>query len=158
MNSNDSLLSNIKRSKIDYIIVILAFVLLASNQVFEKTPLGASGHIEITDGAAIPQESNYTISTEIAPSVTSAILLNYTRVDSKALYFDVSLDSLSRIVFDVTLQSTENNTDVSIFLRLGHYDTTLDVNVGILPRTFTIEPDMGIVLVGDEFWIRTCQV
>ena len=86
-----------KRSKIDYVIIILAFLLVASNQVFETTPLRASGTIEITSGSAIPQDSNYTLTSITSPAISSAIILNET-FEKSSLYVDIAVDAINKTI------------------------------------------------------------
>ncbi|MHA1862753.1 MAG: hypothetical protein ACTSWA_03210 [Candidatus Thorarchaeota archaeon] len=141
-----------KRRKIDYAIIILTFLLVVSNQVFETTPLRASGTIEITNGSAIPQETNCTITTVSAPSVTSAVILNES-VEDRGLYFDVPIESVSRIVYNITLQSNLENTSVRIDIRLARFETYIDVIIGILPTSYSFEPDMDLVHFSPNQWI-----
>ncbi len=153
MDAEVSFWQLMKRPKVDYVIIIIAFLLLASNQVFETTPLRASGNIEITNGSAIPQDTNYTITTISVPSVTSAVLLNES-IERNSLYFDVLVENVIKIVYNITLQSTLENTSVRITMNLGSFDTHLDVIVGIIPTTYSIEPD----IVQPDYWITWSSV
>ncbi|TFG31287.1 hypothetical protein EU528_06560 [Candidatus Thorarchaeota archaeon] len=145
----------LKRPKIDYLILITAFLLIASNQVFETTPLRAIGTIEITNGSAIPQDTNYTITTTSVPSVSSAILINESLlIDS--IYTSMPVDHIDRIVCNITLQSNSESTPIRIIARFGMYTTYFDVIAGIQPQTFSIEPDMDLVHASD--WITACEI
>jgi hypothetical protein len=144
------------RPKIDYLILIIGYLLLASNQLFNASPLQASGTIAISNGSAIPQETNYTLSTLSIPSVTSAILLNES-IYERYLSFDVPVENIDRIQCNFTLQSLSENTTVGISFDLGRYETHLTIISGILPATYSFEPNMSEVRFSSD-WIASCYI
>ena len=138
-------LFKLKISKFDVVICITVFILVATNQIMMVPPFNDRGSIAITNGDAIPQESNYTITQEISPSVSSAIIFNYTMSRYDGVYFDTVIDSVSKLVFNFTLESTQNNTDVRIDVQIGYYSHAINLNVGTIPRVYSLEPDMAVV-------------
>ncbi len=155
----EAFLSRLKRSKFDYAILVTVLILITSNQLLAVIPYRASGAIEVTNGATIPEESNYTISREFNPSVTSAVVMNYTLEDDVTLENEIGIavslvtDNVSRFVVNITIQSTLNNTDVDIRVELGVYRTTIHVVVGTTATTFSVEPDMDLVCSNPIYWI-----
>ena len=141
----------------DYVIIIVAFILLASIQVFETTPLRAIGYVETSDGAAIPHESNCTISTQISPSVTSAMLFNFSSEDDKSLEIDVPVANVTRIVINITLQTT-HSTIVHLEADMGRYHSGHNIAIGTVPQTITLEPDMERVYFRENDWISHCSI
>jgi len=149
------LLLQLKRPKLDYIILFTAFLLIASNQVFETTPLGATGMIEITNGSAIPKDTNYTLTSVSVPSVSSAVLINESLLIDN-IYTNMPFDHTNRIVCNITLQSSSEYTPIRISARFGEYTTYFDVIAGIIPQTFSIKPNMDLVHASG--WIDECQI
>ena len=76
------------------IILFIAFLLIANNQLFQTTPLRASGIMEVTEGSAIPQDSNYTLTSIGSPVITSAIILNETIEEEHGLSVDIAVEAL----------------------------------------------------------------
>ncbi|TFH07192.1 MAG: hypothetical protein E4H14_09045 [Candidatus Thorarchaeota archaeon] len=134
----------LKRPRIDYFIFFIAFLLLASNQIFETTPLRASGIMEVTDGSAIPQDTNYTLTAISDQKVSSAIIFNKS-IQRDFLSLDVVVDAMNETVCNITLQSPFNNTSVDIYMEFGHYQTNIQVVVGQIPEIYSIIPNMDDV-------------
>lgn len=145
-----------KQSKLNYVIFITAFLLIASNQIFETTPLGASGTIELVKGSAIPQDSNYTLMTSNLPSVTSAVILNES-IDSKYIHLELPIRNVGRILCNVTFQSISINVISQIDFFLGRYNERIDVSAGIIPTTYSFEPRMEDVHYSDS-WKTSCSI
>ncbi|NHI88037.1 MAG: hypothetical protein EAX87_00860 [Candidatus Thorarchaeota archaeon] len=155
--SPTDIFSILKRSKFDLLILIVVLVLFYSNQL-AYGPLRATGTIRVTEGDAIPQESNYTLSTEFSLSVKSAVLFNYTLNELDGVTFYTSADGVSRFVYNITLQSTENDTDVNIRTYLGYYSSSHQVVVGHAPTVFSVEPTMSVINEHPDYWIPFCGV
>ena len=156
MSIDYSFWRKIKRSRIDYLILTTAFLLIAANQVFETTSLGASGTIEITEGSAISQDANYTITSSNLPSVLSAILLNES-IEENEISFDILIQNVSRILCNVTLKSVVVNTTSHLSFYIPGYHEVINVSTGILPTTYSFEPNVEDIQY-DESSIRTCYI
>ena len=154
----EELIGLLKRSKFDLVLIVTTLLLVFSSQIFAISPLRNSGTITITEGESIPQETNYTLSTDFSPSVTSAVVLNRTLDVLDGIFFDVVTDGVSRFVFNFTLRSTENDTSVRIETDLGNYRASFDVLLGTTHSTYSLEPDMGIVRPYSNYWITYCRV
>ncbi len=151
------LLSKLEKSKFDLALLIIVFLLIFSSQILTTQLLRGYGTIIVTDGAAIPQESNYTISTEFSTSVTTAVVFNYTLDKYSGVSFNVITDNVSRFCFNITLQSTQNNTDVNVLVGLG-YRETFDIMVGTTPTIVSLELNMTAVHSNPGNWIQPCRV
>ncbi|MHA2027410.1 MAG: hypothetical protein ACW98U_16035 [Candidatus Thorarchaeota archaeon] len=145
-----------KRSRLDYVILITALLLIAANQVFETTSLRASGTIEITEGSAIPQDANYTITSSSLPSVMSAIILNES-IDDNQISFDIPIQNVTRILCNVTLKSDVINSTSRLDFYISGYHKTIDVSTGPTPTTYSFEPNVDDINYS-EYWIRTCYI
>lgn len=151
-----SLWSLLKRPKIDYVIICVAFLFLASNQVFAYTPFNPTGAIDVSLGSSIPQDTNYTL-TEISDQpIKSAIIFNES-MERNFLYVDVAVDAMNRTICNITLQSPSDNNPVDIYIEFGHYQSHLDVVVGQEPVTYTFIPPIDDVKYSD-YLSSTCYV
>jgi hypothetical protein len=128
------------RPRIDYLILILAFLFVSSNHVFENTLLRPTGSVDMSYGSAVPQVTNSTITHTVVPSVTSAVLFNHSIKDS--VYFEIPFESLNWIEFDLTLGADTNNTAVQYTMTLGDSYTTDDVILSAGVETFSFTPDV----------------
>lgn len=146
----------LRRPKIDYVIVFIAYMLIASNQIFVHSPLTASGSIDVTNGSPIPQDSNYSISYETLQSVSSAILFNET-VEENGLYFYVSIDNVSKMQFNVTLTASSPGLSTEINIKIGNYHTSLKRVVSDSPTTYSLEPNLSQVRISN-YWFIDCYV
>ncbi|MHA1136269.1 MAG: hypothetical protein ACTSSE_07265 [Candidatus Thorarchaeota archaeon] len=50
--------------------------------------------MEVTEGSAIPQDSNYTLTSIGSPVITSAIILNETIEEEHGLSVDIAVEAL----------------------------------------------------------------
>jgi len=148
----------LKRTRFDYFIIFIAFLLLASNQIFETTPLRSSGIMEVTEGSAIPQDTNYTLTSIGIPSITSAIILNETLEEESDLYVDIAVDAINKTICNVTLQAISDNSSIEIYFEFGQYTTRIDVIVGTQPTTYSIVPDMESVNYDDDSLTARCRI
>lgn len=147
-------LSKLKKFRLDLSLLVIVIVLIFSSQILTTQLFLGSDTITVTEGAAIPQESNYTISTEFSPSVTNAVVFNHTLDKYSGVYFNVITDNVSKFCFNLTLQSTLNNTHVNVSITLG-YNEKFETVVGTAPITVSFEPNMTSV---HSSWIMPCHV
>jgi len=144
-------------SKINYAIIVLTFLLIASNQVFETTPLRASGTIEITEGTTIPQDNSYEISSTLLPSVTSAVIFNES-IDDRYFRFDLPKERMSKVIVNVSLQYRSANVTSRLSLYFGQFSQLIDVIVGPNPTTYSFEPNMNEVHYAGSSWMTSCSI
>lgn len=147
-----------KRPKIDYIIICIAFLLVASSQVFESPGFRASGTIEVSDGSAIPQDTYYTLTTTSVQPVTSAVLLDEPFVRYQHVC-SIPVENVNKLVYNITLQSTSENSTVRIIVDLN-YDSRTDrlILLGTTPVTYTFELYLDSFLGNYDEWAALSTV
>jgi len=148
----------LKRPRIDYFIFLIAFLLIASNQVFQTTPLKASGIMEVTEGSEIPQDTNYTITSIGIAAITSAIILNETIEEETDLFVDIAVDAMNKTICNITLQTSSENSSIEIYFEFGQYSTRIDTIAGTQPTTYSIVPNMESVNYADDSLTARCRV
>jgi len=147
----------VKRPRIDYLIILLLFLFISSNHVFENTLLRPTGTVDVTYGSAIPQETNYTITNVVEPSVTAAVIFNHSFRD--AIFFRVPFESLSWIRLDLTLRAESNDTVVNYRMRVEDLEEEMYLSIGTDAETFSFNPNItGIVPSTTTIWLEDIHV
>ena len=142
------------RSRLEYLIVCTAYLLLVSNVFFAANSLTEpTGTIEIDYGSEIPQEINQTvIKNTLASPVLEGIILNVTPFNGQ-YYFKCPLDNISRIQYNLTLRSTDSPSEVAYDVVInGHTRESIEVEVGLDWVTLSLEPapeDIG----REDYWV-----